>query len=90
MAKDIITDLKDGMKEMVKDELAKVTQAIEADKLPPIPMRPMKVMRKVYEIARNHQLTADEFAVLLEFQGTMGTAEGVEMLEEYKRYLEEQ
>ena len=52
-------------------------------------MRPLKVIKKVYEIARHHQMTVDEFATLLEFQGTIGTAEGEKMLEDYRKYLEE-
>lgn len=89
MAKDILTDLKDGMQEMTKEELKKVIDAIEADQLPPLPMTPLKVMRRLYEIARNHRLSAEEFAFLLETQGTFGTPEGTQLLEDYKHSLEE-
>ena len=69
MAKDILTDLREGLQEMTKEEMQRVIEAVEAEKIPPLPMTPLKVMKKVYEIARHHQMTAEEFAILLEFQG---------------------
>ena len=89
MAKDILTDLREGLQEMTKEEMQRVIEAVEAEKIPPLPMTPLKVMKKVYEIARHHQMTVDEFAILLEFQGTIGTAEGEKMLEDFRKYLEE-
>ena len=90
MKKDILTELKDGMQEMKEEEMKKVADALYAGNVPPIPMTPIKVMKKVYQIARHHKMTVDEFATLLELQGTAGTAEAVEMLEAYKQQLAEE
>ena len=89
MAKDSYEELRNGLTEMAKEELLKAVDAIESDTLPEIPMRTSQVMRKVYEIARHHKMTADEFALILSVQDTASTAERAAMMEEYKKYLEE-
>ena len=38
MAKDILTDLREGLQEMTKEEMQRVIEAVDADKMPPIPM----------------------------------------------------
>ena len=89
MEKDIYTELNDGLKEMAKDELTKAIEAIESDELPSVPMIPSKVIRKVYEIARHHKMTADEFGNLLSLLNTASSTERRKMLEEYRKSLEE-
>ena len=78
MAKEILEELLDELRQLKQDELEKVSKALEEKKLPPLPMKPHTVLKKINEVVRNHQLTPEEYAYLLETQQVPNRKELVE------------
>lgn len=87
MAKDIITELIDELTKLRDEEMKQVAKAIEDGKNPPIPMKPAVVMKKVYEVARHHQMTADELGFLMDMQGSY-SAQSKTVVDDYAKKLE--
>ena len=87
MAKDILTELMEELQKLKDDELKRVAQAIEEGKNPPIPLTPVTVMKKVYEVARHHQVTPDELGFVMNMTESY-SALGKTVVDDYKNKLE--
>ncbi len=87
MSKDILAELQDELRKLTQEELNKVMQALEENKLPPLPMLPHKVLKRVNEVVRNHQLTPEEFEYLLEAQQVPNRRE---LAENYRQSMEQE
>lgn len=86
MAKDIITELIEELQQLKDDELKRVARAIEEGKNPPIPLTPVTVMKKVYEVARHHQVTPEELGTMMEMQENFTL--GKDIVDDYAKKLE--
>ena len=72
MAKDFLEELKDELNDMLLVEVQRLHDAVEKGERLPMIMTPAAVMRKVHQVAVNHQLTGDELMQILGSQELSG------------------
>lgn len=65
MAKQFLEELLDELNDLNLEEMQRLHAAVENRERPPLVMKPSVVMKRVFQVAKKHQITSEELMMIL-------------------------
>lgn len=86
MAKELLDELLEELHKLKDEELAKAQKELEEGYIPGMPLSPSTVLKKVNEVVRHNQVTAEELSFLTSWKGMDAT--NAQVIKDYAETLE--